>query len=810
MAGGSIDYYAALGIPPTATQQQIRDAYKKAALKTHPDRVPSDSPERPERTRKFQLINDAYYTLSEPSRRREYDTARRSHGFGSGASTASTAFDSDEDIPDPGPTPGGFPWSSFGFSSRAKSPEEQQRHENEQFGDVFEEMLKEEGMAENGGRPTGLFWSVVGGLSGGAMGFIIANFPGMLAGAVAGNRLGAVRDAKGKSVYEAPPICRVIDARSRKGKLDHLNKPVTLILNPRYPKGEKPLQYLDVVLASDDDLQLALKNGIFDGISGGEDSLIIGSPDKFKIPRSQLEISAPLGTPGVKLCKLNSIETLPSAGECFSLINQWLEDCSTYHECISPNSSPLPKRVIDVGPSDGSEQPRLLTQTEIEGHGVPIHEYGEYVALSYCWGKTPFLTTTSSTLEKHKVGMSMDSLPQTIQDAITIVRRLNIRYLWVDSLCILQGADESAQKDWEIESAKMGSIYQNASLTIAVAWATAAHDGIFKQRDTNPQCILPFCGSSLRFGLPRLRPAEEPLYTRGWTLQEDLLSKRILRYGAKEISWQCSCAEWAEGDWKPPPFTTEKKMPPTTRLKILNNWESIVESFTCRELSKTSDRLPALDGLSNIFRDQYGGGIYCFGLWQEHLPWQLLWEKRGLLPPKRDQNPDTTATTGIPSWSWAAVDGRITFLRFRLGNKTPFYVEITDNYVKNTFPSLSITKIISPSRLQVKGCIIPIASIRYVTRWRYGEIDILPQWGKFPYGMETCLDNAPFPPAPPRADQDLEAPEELKDSWFLLVGNGAGLVLLPALNSGAKEKGVGVNKKGEVEGFGEGGFGGKG
>ncbi|KAH8657523.1 dnaJ chaperone-like protein [Tricladium varicosporioides] len=201
MPGNNTDYYAVLGIPPTATQQQIRDAYKKAALKTHPDRVPSDSPERSERTRKFQIINDAYYTLSEPSRRRDYDAARKTHGWSSGASTASTAFDSDTDIPDPGPSAGGFPWSSFGFSSKAKNKEEEERFEREQFGDVFEEMLREEGMAENGGKPTGLFWSVVGGLSGGAMGFIVANFPGMLAGAVAGNRLGAVRDAKGKSVY---------------------------------------------------------------------------------------------------------------------------------------------------------------------------------------------------------------------------------------------------------------------------------------------------------------------------------------------------------------------------------------------------------------------------------------------------------------------------------------------------------------------------------------------------------------------------------------------------------------------------------
>lgn len=66
---------------------------------------------------------------------------------------------------------------------------------------MFEEMLREEGMADQQGRPTHSFWSLVGGLSGGALGFIVANVPGLLAGAVAGNRLGAVRDARGKSVY---------------------------------------------------------------------------------------------------------------------------------------------------------------------------------------------------------------------------------------------------------------------------------------------------------------------------------------------------------------------------------------------------------------------------------------------------------------------------------------------------------------------------------------------------------------------------------------------------------------------------------
>ena len=92
-------------------------------------------------------------------------------------------------------------------------------------------MLREEGLAEGQeAKPTGKFWSLVGGLSGGAMGFIVANFPGALAGAVAGNRLGAVRDARGKSVYsvfqgESPLLsirCHVADnnriAPRRQGK----------------------------------------------------------------------------------------------------------------------------------------------------------------------------------------------------------------------------------------------------------------------------------------------------------------------------------------------------------------------------------------------------------------------------------------------------------------------------------------------------------------------------------------------------------------------------------------------------------------
>ena len=145
--------------------------------------------------------------MSDATRRRDYDATRTYNAFT--GSTATPDSDFDEEIPSNtagsggGGAFGGFPWPAFGFGSApaGDTEESHNRFSEEQFGGIFEEMLREEGMADQDAHPTGKFWSIVGGLSGGAMGFIVANFPGMVAGAVAGNRLGAVRDTKGKSVY---------------------------------------------------------------------------------------------------------------------------------------------------------------------------------------------------------------------------------------------------------------------------------------------------------------------------------------------------------------------------------------------------------------------------------------------------------------------------------------------------------------------------------------------------------------------------------------------------------------------------------
>jgi curved DNA-binding protein CbpA len=162
--------------------------------------VPAESPERTARTKKFQQINDAYYTLSDPARRRDYDATRAFNSGGGFGGFDDADADADEEVP----STGGFQgWGDF-FKNTfgSNTPDQERARANTQFSSVFEEMMREEGMAEGErAQPTGKFWSLVGGLSGGAMGFIIANFPGAVAGAVAGNRLGAVRDSRGKSVY---------------------------------------------------------------------------------------------------------------------------------------------------------------------------------------------------------------------------------------------------------------------------------------------------------------------------------------------------------------------------------------------------------------------------------------------------------------------------------------------------------------------------------------------------------------------------------------------------------------------------------
>lgn len=90
------DYYKILGIPQDASIAEIKKAYRKLALKYHPDRVkPADKKQAEE---KFKELSEAYYVLSDKQRRQEYDDYRRGgvHGFQGGDFAQAHGFDFDE------------------------------------------------------------------------------------------------------------------------------------------------------------------------------------------------------------------------------------------------------------------------------------------------------------------------------------------------------------------------------------------------------------------------------------------------------------------------------------------------------------------------------------------------------------------------------------------------------------------------------------------------------------------------------------------------------------------------------------------
>ncbi|WWC86462.1 uncharacterized protein L201_001339 [Kwoniella dendrophila CBS 6074] len=210
MASSLPQYYTILNVSPKATADEIRQAYKRESLKTHPDRLPGNATpqERRRATERFQIVSDAYYVLSDPSRRAEYDSLFNSRPSSAFTDDNASEFEQDQasgnffenfsqffqnatgsaSASNAGPSEKASPNTGRGGAARPDA--------HGVFGDVFEEMLAPE-VAHV--RP---WWSWVGGASGAAIGYIVANVPGAVAGGFAGNRLGAVRDAKGRAVGE--------------------------------------------------------------------------------------------------------------------------------------------------------------------------------------------------------------------------------------------------------------------------------------------------------------------------------------------------------------------------------------------------------------------------------------------------------------------------------------------------------------------------------------------------------------------------------------------------------------------------------
>jgi Heterokaryon incompatibility protein (HET) len=257
---------------------------------------------------------------------------------------------------------------------------------------------------------------------------------------------------------------------------------------------------------------------------------------------------------------------------CAKFARKWIDNCEKNHaESCLRKQSKLPKRVLDLG-ADGLPSTLKLKETK--------EETGCYTTLSHRWGDPSLgLSTTKANISNFLLEIPWSQLPKTFQDAVAITRKLGVRYLWIDSLCIIQ----DDRHDWDLESAKMAAIYSSSFLTIAATNAADAQKGCFSTRWTvghglldlprmSPEAIEITVDLSKegQEGQVLVRPGYHlshednnslhlvskmisPLLTRAWVLQELLLSTRILHLHAEEMVWECKGCSACECTFLDPP-----------------------------------------------------------------------------------------------------------------------------------------------------------------------------------------------------------------------------------------------------------------
>jgi hypothetical protein len=296
-----------------------------------------------------------------------------------------------------------------------------------------------------------------------------------------------------------------------------------------------------------------------------------------------------------------------------------------------------------------------------------------YTTLSYCWGGAQQLETTKATFDSMTLGIPMTYLPRTIQDAIIITRNLNIRYLWVDAICIIQ--DDKIDKATQIRG--MGAIYKQSTLTIAAMSSETPYQGFLKTSVAQRGSLFPILLPNGTLGEIELvipvvseRPLEK-LETRAWAFQELLLSPRLLLFHQKEAFWRCQSRtnartpllgtsnEYASSRVYRLPneifcdVATGKKSPSNNLTEKEQNhiWSMIVYDYS-RQHVQFEDRFHAIAGIVNELKGVWQDN-YLAGCWEKSLVHHLVWYRsKGEL----QSEPMQRSSYDAPSWSWLSIN----------------------------------------------------------------------------------------------------------------------------------------------------------
>ena len=374
----------------------------------------------------------------------------------------------------------------------------------------------------------------------------------------------------------------------------------------------------------------------------------------------------------------------------------------------------MPSRLLDLDADLDSGDICLVLTSDIGTQN--------YATLSYSWGNRASVLLTKDTLEAFQARIVTETLPKTIQHAIKVCRGLQVKYLWVDALCIIQGNS----KDFASEVSQMGSIYAKSLLTIVASNAVDCSLGCFEERqplqvedcqilDDGENTVF-FAGTDHDNSYHYLR--DRHLDTRAWVYQERMMSPRTVHFCGSEIVWECrerlTCQRCAvspqpsrgvpnDGDHKPL-FTRISQMRPEDleQAKFEDIWYEMLSVYTKALLSNEDDRLSALAGMVQLL-NRHTKHENSFGLWLPFFLDQLLWcywsGQRGAWQDRKD-------TPGLPSWSWVSVRGGVGRLQYALRGQTQVYsAELTQAPPDTSFGQISslCTQLPLPVSTRIRG-----------------------------------------------------------------------------------------------------------
>ncbi|KAK0738974.1 hypothetical protein B0T18DRAFT_395175 [Schizothecium vesticola] len=308
----------------------------------------------------------------------------------------------------------------------------------------------------------------------------------------------------------------------------------------------------------------------------------------------------------------------PCVGTARDLLLSLLNTCFSTHEACCYQEGSLPTHALDVG--SATQDPYL--------HIPRSGETGRYVTLSYYWGGSSPITTTTATLAAHAERYRR---PSTTPAA-----------------------------DWEREAPQMGAVYEGGDVMLTAEASVNSYGGCFPRHGAAGavhKVLVKGPGEQDLFVHARLTNAladdEGEVCHR-----QNACWRRALRSGATEVGWECAGGRARECQDVPTQTDTAARF----RAQLMNVrsplqqggqglsggeaassplqreeeeeqaganrrwvWSNIVQEFTHRSLTVSSDLLPALSGLAERMSRTAGEGYLC-ELWRDKLVELLNWK----------------------------------------------------------------------------------------------------------------------------------------------------------------------------------------